>query len=94
MQGMSELLSSQSKVKYLTAAKEGKYKLFTKSASAREAEWQRQVSKLQSLKDMVDRLQTDFPTCESQLRHLSLALKSKLVQTAHAQQPLKEVVVD
>lgn len=89
---MSELLSSQSKVKYLTAAKEGKYKLFSKSPAAREAEWERQVAKLQSLREIVDRLQTDFPACEGQLRNLSLAIKSKLVHTS-SQQPLKEAIV-
>lgn len=91
-QGMSELISSQSRVKYLTAAKEGKYKLFNKSAATREAEWERQVAKLQSLRDIVDRLQTDFPDSEGPLRNLSLAIKSKLVYTS-SQQPLKEVVV-
>lgn len=91
-QGMSELISSQSKVKYLTAAKEGKYKLFSRSTATRETEWERQVAKLQSLKDIVDRLQTDFPGREGQLRNLSLAVKSKLVY-ASSQQILKEAVV-
>lgn len=88
---MSELLSSQSKVKYLTAAKEGKYKLVNKNAESREMEWQRQISKLQSLQDIVGRLQSDFPACEVQLRNMSLSIRSKL---ASAQQPLKEVTVE
>lgn len=82
---MSELLTSQAKVKYLTAVKEGKYKLLNKSAEARDTEWERQVTKLQSLKEIVERLQSDFPACEGQLRNLSLAIKSKLSNTT----PLK-----
>ena len=79
---MSELISSQFKLKSLDAAKEGKYKLFSTSVNTREAEWLRQVTKLQSLKDIIDRLQTDFPGYDGQLRSLSLAIKSKLVSTS------------
>lgn len=87
---MSELLSSQSKVKYLTAAKEGKYKLFNKSAESGKAEWQRQVAKLQSLQEIIGRLQSDFPACEGQLRNILLSIKSKLA--SNSTQP-KEVTV-
>lgn len=90
-QGTSEFLSSQSRVKYLTAAKEGKYKLFNKTGESRETEWQRQVAKLQSLQDIVDRLQSDFPAREGTLRNMALSIKSKLVN-AMPQTP-KEVVV-
>ena len=90
--GMSELLSSQSKVKYFTAAKEGKYKLFNKSAAGGEAERERQISKLQSLQDIVERLQSDFPACEGQLRNISLSIKSKLANCT-PQQAVKEVTV-
>lgn len=87
---MSELLSSQSKVKYLTAAKEGKYKLLNKSAEGGEAEWQRQMAKLQSLQEIVERLQQDFPACEGPLRNILLSIKSKL---ANSTTPAKEVLV-
>ena len=48
-QGMAELLSGQAKLKYLNAAKEGKYRMLSKSKEAREAELQRQHEKMQSL---------------------------------------------
>lgn len=89
---MAELLSSQSKVKYLTAAKEGKYKVFNKSSESRNVEWQRQTSKLESLQDIVERLQNDFPDCQGDLRNISLSIKSKLSSSADQSAP-KEVVV-
>ena len=89
---MSELLSSQSKVKYLTSAKEGKYKLLHKSSESRDVEWQRQVSKLESLGDIVERLQNDFPDCQKDLRNISLSIKSKLASNTQ-QSALKEVVL-
>ena len=46
---MTSLLADQAKVKYLSAAKEGKYRLVSKSREGREAELQRQQEKLQSL---------------------------------------------
>lgn len=92
---MSELLSSQAKVKYLTAAKEGKYKLFNKSAENSEVERQRQVSKLQSLQDITERLQSDFPASEGQLRNILLSIKSKLASTSTRtpQQEYKQLTV-
>lgn len=82
---MSELLSSQSKVKYLTAAKEGKYKLLNKTEESRDTEWQRQMSKLQSLQAIVERLQDDYPAHGGQLRNLSISVKSKLVNVSAQQ---------
>lgn len=75
---MSELLSYQSQVKYLTAAKEGKYKVLYKSAESGDAEWQRQVAKLQSLQEIVEWLQHDYPACEGQLRNILVSIKSRL----------------
>ena len=46
---MTSLLADQAKMKYLSAAKEGRYKLVSKSREGREAELQRQQEKLQSL---------------------------------------------
>ena len=82
---MSEVLSSQSKVKYLTAAKEGKYKLLNKNAENREAEWQRQLSKLQSLQLIVEQLKGDFPTCGEQFKQLALSIKSRLHNSSSQQ---------
>lgn len=78
---MGDLLSSQAKVKYLNAAKDGKYKMLSKSQEARETEWQRQQEKLRSLQAIVERLEEDYPSSESQLRPLSLSLRSRLAQT-------------
>ena len=79
---MGDLLSSQAKVKYLNAAKEGKYKMVSRSNEARETEWQRQQEKLHSIQVIVERLEEDYPASESQLRPLSLAIKSRLAQAA------------
>ena len=81
---MIELLSSQAKVKYLNAAKEGKYKMVSKSRQARETEWQRQQEKLCSIQAIVERLEEDYPTSESQLRPLSTSIRSRLAQAASA----------
>ena len=79
---MVDLLSSQAKVKYLNAAKEGKYKMFSRSNETRETEWQRQQEKLHSIQAIVERLEEDYPVSESQLRPLCLAIKSRLAQVA------------
>lgn len=88
---MSELLSSQSKVKYLTSAKEGKYKVLNKNAESREVEWQRQVAKLESLQDIMERLQSDFRDNQQELRNLSLSIKSKLASNTQ-QSVMKETI--
>lgn len=79
---MVDLLSSQAKVKYFNAAKEGKYKMVSRSNEARETEWQRQQEKLHSIQTIVERLEEDYPMSESHLRPLSLAVKSRLAQAA------------
>ena len=81
IQAMAELLSSQAKVKYLNAAKEGKYKMVSKSQEARETEWQRQQEKLRSIQAIVERLEEDYPASDSQLRPLSISIRSRLLQT-------------
>ena len=85
LQGLSELISSQSKVKYMTAAKEGKYRLLNKSEESREAEWQRQLTKLQSLQAIVEQLQDNFPNCGGKLRNIALSIKSRLGNNSHPQ---------
>ena len=82
---MGDLLSSQAKVKYLNAAKEGKYKMVSRSNEARETEWQRQQEKLRSVLVIVERLEEDYPESDSQLKPLSLAIKSRLALAASTQ---------
>ena len=77
-QNMGELISSQARVKYMNAARDGKYKLLNKTKEAREGEWQRQQEKLRSLHAILERLESDFPTCRSQLRNMSMSIKSRL----------------
>ena len=89
---MADLLSSQAKVKYLTAAKEGKYKMVCRTQETRETEWQRQQEKLHSIQAIMERLEEDYPANESQLKPLSLSIKSRLVQTTAAK-PHKVVEV-
>ena len=79
---MSNLLSCQAKVKYFNAAKDGKYKMVSRSQEARDTEWQRQQEKLHSIQAIVERLEEDYPASESQLRPLALSLRSKLSQTS------------
>ena len=79
---MTALLSSQTKVKYMNAAKEGKYKLFVKTKEGREREKQRQQEKFQSLQAIAERLESDYPACRSQLRNLSVSLKSRFMEPA------------
>ena len=78
---MSELLAEQAKVKYLNSARDGKYKLVSKTKEGREAEWQRQQDKLHSLHSITERLEGEFPSQSGQLRNLSLSLKSRLVES-------------
>jgi mevalonate kinase len=79
---MADLLSSQAKVKYLNVAKDGKYRMVSRSNEARETEWQRQQEKLHSIQAIVERLEEDYPASGNQLRPLSLAIKSRLAQAA------------
>ena len=90
MQGMTDLLSRQAKLKYLNAAKEGKYRLLCKSQDSRETEWHRQQEKLQSLQAIIGKLESDFPSYMDQLKHVSTSLKSRLVES---QRPQKEIEV-
>ena len=46
---MADLLARQARLKYLNAAKEGKYKLACRSQETRETELLRQQEKLQTL---------------------------------------------
>jgi len=87
---MAEVLTGQAKLKYLNAAKDGKYRLLCKSQDACEDEWQRQHDKLQSLQATVGKLESDFPSCKDQLRYISSSLKSRLVEIQRHQ---KEVEV-
>lgn len=77
---MSELVSSQTKVKYMNSARDGKYKLLSKTQEGREGEWERQQEKLRSLHAILERLESDFPTCRGQLRNMSTSIKSRLSQ--------------
>lgn len=79
---MTALLSSQAKVKYMNAAKDGKYKLLVKTKEGREKERQRQQEKLQALQAITERLEIDYPEYRSQLRNLSVSLKSRLMGPA------------
>lgn len=87
-----ELLSIQAKVKYFSAARDGKYKMLNKSQREREAEKLRQKEKLLSLQAIVERLEEDFPGCREKLRNVSMSLKTRLVEDTMAK-PQKEVVV-
>ncbi len=82
VQNMRELVSSQTKVKYMNSARDGKYKLLSKTKESREGEWQRQQEKLNSLHAILERLESDFPTCQSQLRNMSMSIKSRLSQNS------------
>ena len=76
---MSDLLALQAKVKHLTAAKDGKYKLLYKSDESRNAEMQRQKEKLQALWSLAQKLETECSgTLHQKLSSLSNILKSKL----------------
>ena len=74
----------------MNAAKEGKYKLLNRTKEGREGEWQRQQEKLRSLQAILERLESEFPATRSQLRNLSLSVKSRLTQpsTAHKETEL------
>jgi len=86
---MAEVLTGQAKLKYLNAAKDGKYCLLSKSWDACEAEWQRQQDKLQSLQAIGGKLESDFPSCKDQLRYISSSLKSRLVETQRQQKEIE-----
>ena len=76
---MTELLSTQSQVKYLTAAKENKYRFLHKSQDGRFADMQRQKEKLQALLSVVQKLETE--TTNPLLASLSSQLMTRLQRT-------------
>ena len=76
---MTELLSTQSQVKHLTAAKENKYRLLHKSQDGRFADMQRQKEKLQALLSVVQKLETE--TTNPLLASLSSQLMTRLQKT-------------
>ena len=86
---MADLLSRQAKLKYLNAAKEGKYRLLCKSQDTRETEWHRQQEKLKSLQAIMGKLESDFPSYLGQLKHVSTSLKSRLVESQRSQKEIE-----
>ena len=86
---MADLLSRQAKLKYLNAAKEGKYRLLCKSQETRETEWHRQQEKLKSLQAIMGKLESDFPSYMDQLKHVSTPLKSRLVESQRSQKEIE-----
>ena len=86
---MADLLSRQAKLKYLNAAKDGKYRLLCKSQETRETEWHRQQEKLKSLQAIMGKLESDFPSCMDQLKHVSTSLKSRLVASQRSQKEIE-----
>ena len=56
---MNELLSTQSKVKHLSAVKEKRYRPLCKNHVSRSVEMQRQKEKLLALYSVIERLQNE-----------------------------------
>ena len=79
-QGMAELYCEQAKYKQLVGAKDGQYKLLAKSKDTRDAERERQLQKLRSLQDVVDKIQTDFPATQEYLGTVSVSLNARLTE--------------
>jgi len=75
---MQELIASQSKVKSLTAAKEGRYKLVCKTEESCEAEQSRQLEKLQALQAILESLLQDFPSAHTELQNMLLSIRAHL----------------
>ena len=89
---MQELIASQSKVKSLTAAKEGRYKLVSKTVESCEAERSRQLEKFQSLQAILESLLQEFPSAHTELQNMLLSVKAHLApqgSTEHVQTETK-----
>ena len=86
---MADFLSGQARYKQLVAVREGRYRMLTKSKAARKAEWERQLEKLRSLQAVVDKLQTDFPDTQEDLKTVTSALKRKLDDQQHRQRAVQ-----
>ncbi len=71
-------MAGQSKVKSLTAAKEGHYRVTSKSLESCEAERSRQVDKLQSLQGILENLLQDFPAARTELQNMLLSVKARV----------------
>ena len=84
---MNILLANQTRVKHLTAAKDGKYRLIQKNDEARTAEMHRQKEKLQAIWSVTQKLETEtHGHVKQQLGSLSNILKSKLQNLQESQQ--------
>ena len=76
------MLSLQGKVKYLTSAKDGRYRMLHKSDEARNVEMQREKEKLQTLWSVAQRLEEEgSEVLGKKLASLSNIIKSRM-QTA------------
>ena len=75
-------------MKSLTAAKEGRYKLVCRTAESCEAEWTRQLDKMQSLQAILEHLVEDFPSARTDLQNTLLSIKARVAPqgtTEHVQ---------
>ena len=86
---MAEFVSGQARYKQLVAVREGRYRMLAKSKAAREAERERQLEKLQSLQAVVNKLHTDFPDTQEDLKTVTSALERKLDDQQHKQRAVE-----
>ena len=64
-------------MKYYQQAKDGKYVRICKSDASLEAEYQKQMDRMQTLGNIVDRLNQEYPHAQPALRRVTINLSSK-----------------
>ncbi|KAF6040311.1 CCDC40 [Bugula neritina] len=75
---MADLVAKQQKTKYYMQIKDRKYKRLVKDDDLLESEKEKQIDKMQSLSNIVERLQEEFPHLQPHLRKVSFSLGTRI----------------
>jgi len=77
---IADLIAKQQKTKYYQQVKDRKYKRLVKDDNLLEGEREKQIDKMQSLSNIVERLQEEYPHLQPSLRKVSLSLGTRIME--------------
>ncbi|XP_077315749.1 coiled-coil domain-containing protein 40 isoform X1 [Lithobates pipiens] len=75
---LTQIVAFQTRMKYLQAAKEGKYTPVFSTLQALEAEQQKQENRMHTVSTIIHQIQQEYPQYQNALHSISLALEARL----------------
>jgi len=76
---LNDIINKQQRAKYYTSVVAGKYTSYCKSSASLQSEKEKQGDKFQSLSTIIDRLNSEYPEMQTNLRNVTLLLSNKSV---------------